>query len=390
MPDRSFLDWPFFDESHRRLGNEIRSWCQREVSKPEESHVEEQCRTLARSLGSAGWLRYVVPSQYGGVHDAPDVRSLCLIRETLAYHSGLAEFVFAMQGLGSGPITLFGSEALKRRYLPKIASGETIGAFAISEPDAGSDVRNIQTTATREGDHFSVNGTKSWISNGGLADYYVTFCRCQVGEERRSAALVVDAGTPGLTIEPIQMIAAHPLGSLNFNNCHVPASALLGAEGDGLKIALATLDIFRSTVGAAAVGFARRALHEAVCFARHRQAFGQTLSDFQMIQAKLAEMALAIDASALLVYRAAWTRDVMRRPITREAAMAKLHATEEAQRVIDEAVQILGARGVVAGSITEQLYRDIRSLRIYEGTSEIQKLIIAAQVLKAAGASDAG
>jgi len=390
MPDRSFLEWPFFDDSHRHLANEIRNWCQREVPKPEDSHIEQQCRTLAGSLGSAGWLRYVIPSQYGGVHDAPDVRSLCLIRETLAYHSGLAEFVFAMQGLGSGPITLFGSEALKRRYLPKIASGETIGAFAISEPEAGSDVRNIRTEGTREGDHFIVNGTKSWISNCGLADYYVTFCRCPVGEERRYAALVVDAGTPGLTIEPVQMIAAHPLGNLHFNNCHVPASALLGAEGDGLKIALATLDIFRSTVGAAAAGFARRALHEAVCFASHRQAFGQTLSEFQMIQAKLAEMALAIDASALLVYRAAWTRDVMRRPITREAAMAKLHATEEAQRVIDEAVQILGARGVVAGSITERLYRDIRSLRIYEGTSEIQKLIIAAQVLKAAGASDAG
>ena len=390
MPDRSFLEWPFFDDSQRHLANEIRNWCQREVPKPEDSHIEQQCRTLAGSLGSAGWLRYVIPSQYGGVHDAPDVRSLCLIRETLAYHSGLAEFVFAMQGLGSGPITLFGSEALKRRYLPKIASGETIGAFAISEPEAGSDVRNIRTEGTREGDHFIVNGTKSWISNCGLADYYVTFCRCPVGEERRYAALVVDAGTPGLTIEPVQMIAAHPLGNLHFNNCHVPASALLGAEGDGLKIALATLDIFRSTVGAAAVGFARRALHEAVCFASHRQAFGQTLSEFQMIQAKLAEMALAIDASALLVYRAAWTRDVMRRPITREAAMAKLHATEEAQRVIDEAVQILGARGVVAGSITERLYRDIRSLRIYEGTSEIQKLIIAAQVLKAAGASDAG
>ena len=390
MPDRSFLEWPFFEESHRRLANQIWSWSRREVPKPEESDVEKQCEILAQSLGAAGWLRYVVPSQYGGVHEAPDVRSLCLIRETLAYHSGLAEFVFAMQGLGSGAITLFGSEGLKQRYLSKTASGELIGAFAISEPEAGSDVRNIRTTATREGDRFNINGTKSWISNAGLADFYVTFCRCPAGEERRFAAVIVEAGTPGLTIEPLQMVAAHPIGNLHFNNCRVLASNLLGNEGDGLKIALGTLDIFRSTVGAAAVGFARRALHEALCFARQRQVFGQALSDFQMTQAKLAEMAVAIDASALLVYRAAWTRDVLGRSITREAAMAKLHATEQAQRVIDEAVQILGARGVLAGSITEQLYRDVRSLRIYEGTSEIQKLIIANQVLKAAGESDAG
>jgi acyl-CoA dehydrogenase len=390
MPDRSFFDWPFFEESHRRLAREIWSWCERELPQPKEVNVADQCRTLVNLLGRAGWLRYVVPSQYGGVHETPDVRSLCMIREALAYHSGLAEFAFAMQGLASGPIVLAASEELKRKHLPQIARGEMIGAFAISEPDAGSDVRNIRTKATLSGDSFEIHGTKSWISNAGLADFYITFCRFPVGEERRSVALIVDSSAAGMTVEAVQVVAAHPIGNLHFTDCRVPASNLLGQEGDGLKIALSTLDIFRPTVGAAAVGFSRRALDEAVRFAKHRQAFGQALSDFQMIQAKLAEMALAIDASALLVYRAAWTRDVLKHSITREAAMAKLHATEEAQRVIDEAVQILGARGVLAGSVTERLYREVRSLRIYEGTTEIQKLIIASQVLKAAGESHAG
>lgn len=390
MPDRTYFEWPFLDEPHRRLAREIWNWCERELPKPVETNVADQCKALVNLLGRAGWLQHVVPSQYGGIHRTPDVRSLCLIREALAYHSGLAEFAFAMQGLASAPIMLAASEELKQKYLPKISRGELIGAFAISEPDAGSDVRNIRTKATLEGDSYEIVGTKSWISNAGLADYYVTFCTFPVEEESRSVAVIVDANTPGLTIEPLQVIAAHPIGNLHLSACRVPSSHLLGAQGDGLKIALSTLDIFRSTVGAAAVGFARRALDEAVCFAKNRQAFGQALTDFQLIQAKLAEMALAIDASALLVYRAAWTRDALKRSITREAAMAKLQATEEAQRVIDEAVQILGARGVLAGSVTERLYREVRSLRIYEGTSEIQKLIIASQVLKTAGESHAG
>ena len=390
MPDRTYFDWPFFDEPHRRLARDIWGWCERELPKPAEANVADQCKALVNLMGRAGWLQQVVPSQYGGIHQTPDVRSLCLIREALAYHSGLAEFAFAMQGLASGPIMLAGSEELKQKYLPKISRGEMIGAFAISEPDAGSDVRNIRAEARLAGDRFEISGTKSWISNAGLADFYVTFCSYRVGEERRSVALIVDANTSGLTIEPLQVVAAHPIGNIHFSGCRVPASNLLGEEGDGLKIALSTLDIFRPTVGAAALGFARRALDEAICFAKSRQAFGQALTDFQMIQAKLAEMALAIDASALLVYRAAWTRDVLKRSITREAAMAKLHATEEAQQVIDEAVQILGARGVLAGSATERLYREIRSLRIYEGTSEIQKLIISSQLLKAAQGSHAG
>jgi alkylation response protein AidB-like acyl-CoA dehydrogenase len=268
--------------------------------------------------------------------------------------------------------------------LPKIASGQMVGAFAISEPDAGSDLRAMQTSARREGDNFVISGTKTWISNTGLADFYVVFCRYPAAGEKSYVALIVHRDSPGLSTERFDVIAPHPIGTLRFDDCRVPASALVGQEGQGLKIALATLDIFRATVGAAAVGFARRALDEAVAFARNRKMFGQLLSEFQITQTKLAEMALAMDASALLVYRSAWTHDVLKRPVTREAAMAKLHATESAQQVIDDAVQILGARGVLAGSITEQLYREIRALRIYEGTSEVQKLIIAAQVLKAA------
>jgi acyl-CoA dehydrogenase len=381
MPERSFLAWPFFDESHRELARKL-TRDSKQIA-PDEN-IDQRCRALLHELAIQGLLKYTVSSQYGGPTPDFDVRSLCLIREALAYDSGLADFVFAMQGLGSAPIALFGSDELKKKYLPKIASGQMVGAFAISEPDAGSDLRAMQTSARREGENFVIDGTKTWISNAGLADLYIAFCRFPAAGEKSYVALIVHRDSPGLSTERFEVMAPHPIGRLRFHDCRVPASALVGQEGQGLKIALATLDIFRATVGAAAVGFARRALDEAIAFARNRKMFGQALSEFQITQTKLAEMALAIDASALLVYRAAWTHDVLKQPVTREAAMAKLHATESAQKVIDDAVQILGARGVLAGSITEQLYREIRALRIYEGTSEVQKLIIAAQVLKAA------
>jgi len=386
MPDRSFLEWPFFEEEHRKLARELQSWVKRNtvvLEHPSSESLDEQCRRLVRSFGNR-FLKHVVPYPFGGCKRRLDVRSLCLIRESMAYHSGLADFAFAMQGLGSGPISLFGSNALKKEYLPKVANGKMIAAFAISEPEAGSDVRSMQTTACRDGDEYVINGTKTWISNADLAGFYVVFCRYPEGGEKSYVALLVEGETDGLTIHRFDVIAPHPIGTLEFKNCRVPKSAIVGKDGDGLKIALATLDVFRPTVGAAALGFARRALDEAVAWAEKRKAFGKTLSEFQITQAKLADMALAIDTSALLVYRAAWTHDVLKQPVTREAAMAKLHATESAQHVIDEAVQILGGQGVLAGSITERLYREIRALRIYEGTSEIQKLIIANQVLKAA------
>lgn len=384
MPDRSFLAWPFFEEEHQKLVRELQSWVKRNallLEHPPSDDLDERCRALVRGLGNK-FLKYAVPYPFGGFKKRLDVRSLCLIREFLAYHSGLADFAFAMQGLGSGPISLFGSNALKKELLPKVARGRAIGAFAISEPQAGSDVRSMQTTARRDGNDFLINGTKTWISNADLAEFYVVFCRYPERREASYLALLVGGKAEGLTIHRFDVIAPHPIGTLEFKNCRVPKSVIIGKEGDGLKIALATLDVFRPTVGAAALGFARRALDEAVAWAQKRKAFGKTLSEFQITQAKLAEMAVAIDTSALLIYRAAWTHDVQRESVTREAAMAKLHATESAQKVIDEAVQILGGHGVLAGSVTEQLYREVRALRIYEGTSEIQKLIIASQMLK--------
>lgn len=378
MADQSYLSWPFLAEEHRALARDLRAWCGANLKADHPQDIDAACRSFAKSLGQAGWLRATT-----GVANKPSVRSLCVSRETLAYHSGLADFVFAMQGLGSVPISLFGSDALKKKWLEKVGAGTAISAFAISEPDAGSDVAAMKTTARRDGDSFVIDGTKTWISNAGIADFYITFCRFPEAGDKRYAALLVESDAPGLRVaERINVIAPHPLGTLEFNNCRVPATNVVGEAGSGLKIALASLDLLRSTVAAAALGFARRALDEAVAFATHRQAFGKQLSDFQMTQAKLAEMALAIDTSALLVYRAAWAYDTGAERVTREAAMAKLHATESAQRVIDEAVQILGGRGVVSGAIVEQLYREIRSLRIYEGTSEIQKLVIATQVLK--------
>jgi alkylation response protein AidB-like acyl-CoA dehydrogenase len=323
-----------------------------------------------------------VPHVYGGALDALDVRSICLIRETLAYTSGLAEFAFAMQGLGSAPISLFGSDALRKKYLPGIAAGTSIAAFAISEAEAGSDLHAMRTVAHRDGTSIVINGEKTWISNAGIAAQYVVFCRWPEGGDRSFIALVVDAGTPGLTIgPPIAVIAPHPLGTISFEECRVSQDAVIGEPGKGMRVALGTLDVFRTTVGAAALGFARRALDEALRHVKSRVVFGKPLVEFQLTQAAIADMATAIDAAALLVYRAAWLHDQGAVRITREAAMAKLVATESAQQVIDRAVQLLGARGVVSGEPVERLYREIRALRIYEGTSEIQKLVIAGQIL---------
>jgi len=382
MADRTYLDWPFFDDSHRVLAREVAAWRDRELRDAHDPDPAAACRAFVAQLGAAGWLKYAVPRAYGGVLDAFDVRSICLIRETLGYASGLAEFAFAMQGLGSGPISLFGSDALKQKYLPAVASGASIAAFAISEAGAGSDLSAMETTARRDGAHIVINGAKTWISNAGIAAHYVVFCRWPEGGERSFIALVVDAGTKGLTVSgAIDVLAPHPLGTLTFTDCRVPSDAVVGDPGKGMRVALGTLDVFRTTVGAAALGFARRAQDEAVAHVKQRVAFGKPLAEFQLTQARIAEMATCIDAAALLVYRAAWTRDQGAARVTREAAMAKLVATEMAQQVIDGAVQLLGARGVVVGEPVERLYREIRALRIYEGTSEIQKLVIAAQVL---------
>jgi acyl-CoA dehydrogenase len=388
MPDTSYLDWPFLEARHAEFARALDAWAIRELGSEANGHasdraaVDERCRVLVRLLGSAGWLRHVVPAAYGGDRDTLDVRTICLARETLARFDPLADFVFAMQGLGSGPIALYGSEALKQRYLPRVASGEAIAGFAISETQGGSDVSSMRTTARRDGETYIIDGEKTWISNAGIADHYVVFCRMpELGAS--FGAFVVDATADGLDVtERIDTIAPHPLGTLSFRSCRVDASAMIGEPGGGLKVALGTLDVFRSTVGAAALGMARRALDEAVAWTKSRDAFGKKLAEFQLSQAKLADMALLVDASALLVYRAAWTRDCGAERVTREAAMAKLHATESAQRVIDDALQLFGGRGVVAGSPVERLYREIRALRIYEGTSEIQKLVIAGQVLK--------
>ena len=382
--DKSYLDWPFFNEAHRALAAKLEDWCESEGKFFEVIHawsLDDACRSIVRKLGDAGWLRYVVPKQFGGVYPALEVTSLCLIREALAQRSGLVEFCFALQGLGVGPVTLFGSDEVKQRILPRIAKGQSIGAFAISEVDAGSDLSGMQTSARKDGDSYVINGEKTWISNAGIADYYVVFCRMEE-KERKFIAMLVESGNPGFeVVERIQVIAPHPLGTIRFTNCRVRADCVVGEPGKGMHAALGTLDIFRATVGAAALGLSRRALTCSIAHVTQRKAFGQTLADFQLTQAKLADMALAIDASALLVYRAAWVRDISGARITREAAMAKLHATESAQKIVDDAVQLQGARGVVAGETVERLYREVRALRIYEGASEIQKLIIAAQLL---------
>lgn len=386
MPDRTYLDWPFLEDRHRRFAADLRDWTQNaDLDDDEPADLDGACRAIVHALGKGGWLRAVVPASAGGLDDTLDVRTLCLAREILGYRSGLADFAFAMQGLGSASISLFGDDALKAAYLPQVASGERIAAFALSEPEAGSDVSALATTARVDGDDFVLDGLKTWISNGGIADHYVVFARTgEAPGARGLSAFVVDADTPGLEVsERIDVIAPHPLATLRFESCRVPRGHMLGGPGDGFKVAMSTLDIFRSTVGAAALGFARRALDEALDRAATRSVFGKLLADQQMIQSKLADMAVKVDAAALLIYRAAWTKDHYRGRVTREASMAKLYATEAAQDVIDEAVQIFGGHGVVSGNVAERLYREIRALRIYEGTSEIQRLVIAGQALAA-------
>ncbi len=391
MPDRTFLDWPFLDDAHRALAAELEPWAAREIPAilgDEEGDLDATCRRLVARLGEAGWLGYSVPAAHGGRTEALDVRSLCILRETLARHSGLADFSFAMQGLGSCPISLFGTSEQCARTLPAVREGRAIAAFALSEPEAGSDVAAMATTARADGNGYVIDGTKTWISNGGIADFYVVFARTgEAPGARGLSAFLVDAGTPGLEIaERIEVTAPHPMATLSFEGCRVKADSMLGAAGGGFKVAMATLDIFRSTVGAAALGFARRALDEAAARARDRRIFGGALADLQITQAKLADMAVDVDASALLVYRAAWTRDCVADRVTREASMAKLYATEAAQRVVDSAVQIFGGQGVVAGSVPERLYREVRALRIYEGATEVQKVVIARQLLATYGA----
>lgn len=380
------LDWPFFGESHRAFAAELSGWADSDLTGLPHDDVDEACRARVAALGAAGFLKAAVPAAYGGLNDKLDVRTLCLAREILAAHDGLADFAFAMQGLGTGSISIAGSEAMKRRILPDIAIGKRIAAFALSEKEAGSDVAAMATTATPDGNaHVRIDGEKSWISNGGIADHYVVFARTgEAPGARGLSAFLVEADTPGLTVpERIEVIAPHPLATLRFEGCRVPLENRIGGPGDGFKVAMATLDIFRSTVGAAALGFARRALHETISHANGRKLFGGTLGDLQLSQAAIAESAAEVDAAALLVYRAAWTKDRGAARVTREAALAKLVATENAQAVIDRAVQIHGGLGVTKGVKVEELYREIRALRIYEGASEVQKVVIARDLLKA-------
>jgi acyl-CoA dehydrogenase len=379
MADRSFLDWPFFEDSHRVLADALEEWCSTELTHAHSDDIDAECRDLVRKLGAGGWLRYCVPAAYGGVHESLDVRSLALIRETLARHSGLADFAFAMQGLGSGTISLFGSEEQKQAYLPAVARGDKIAAFALTEPASGSDVASIETNASETDGGWRIDGAKTYISNGGIADYYVLFARTGDAPGAKGiSAFIVDADTAGLDAsERIRVIAPHPLATLRFDDIRLPASALLGERGRGFAQAMATLDIFRTTVGAAALGFARRALDEATQRALTRRLGSGTLADNPITQSKLAEMVLDVDTSALLIYRAAWLRDVKGQRNSREAALAKLHATDSAQSVIDKAVQMFGGLGVTHGVPVESLYREIRALRIYEGASEVQKVVIA-------------
>jgi len=378
-----FLDWPFFEDRHRTLARALEAWASEHI-KPAQvetrNAVDEACRSLVRLLAHGGWLQHCV---FGDSAGAADTRAICLVRETLASHSGLADFAFAMQGLGSGAISLDGTDQQKQRYLPRVASGDAIAAFALSEPHAGSDVAAMQCSARQEGQEFVLDGEKTWISNGGIADFYVVFAKTDPAAGTRGiSAFIVDADTEGLEIaERIDVIAPHPLARLRFTACRVPASQLLGSSGQGFKLAMRTLDIFRTSVGAAALGFARHAFAEASQRAVSRKMFGQALGDFQITQQKLAQMATAIDASALLVYRAAWLRD-SGKTITREAAMAKMTATENAQQVIDMAVQMFGGEGVRSGTPVESLYREIRALRIYEGATEVQQLIIGRDIMK--------
>jgi acyl-CoA dehydrogenase len=376
------LDWPFFDDTHRTLGRELAAWVDgRSIAHDD---VDAACRAWVRALGDAGHLRHCVPTAYGGARESLDSRALCVAREVLAYANGLADFAFAMQGLGSAPITLAGSEAQRAHWLPKVARGEVIAAFALSEPEAGSDALALVTRAIRDGDGWRIDGCKTWISNGGIADFYCVFAR--TGDAAGAAgisAFIVPADTKGLIVaERIEVLAPHPLARLVLEGCRVPADAMLGAQGEGFKLAMRTLDIFRASVAAAANGFARRALDEAAARAKTRPMFGSTLGEQPLAQAMLGEMAAQIDAATLLTARAAWKRDVQQGRTTREAAIAKMVATESAQQVIDAALQLHGALGLRSGIVVERLYREIRALRIYEGATEVQKLIVGRDLLK--------
>jgi acyl-CoA dehydrogenase len=374
MSDRTFLSWPFFEERHRLLAEMLEGWAADHLP-VDQGHVDAACRGLVVALGEAGILRHS-----GG--EALDVRSLCLIRETLARHDGLADFAFAMQGLGMGAVSLFGSD-VQRQWLDKTRAGQAISGFMLTEPEAGSDVANMTTAAVRDGNGYVLNGEKTWISNGGIADIYTVIARTgEAPGARGLSAFLVPADTPGLSVvERLEVIAPHPLARLRFDDVHLPTEALIGAAGSGFRIAMSVLDVFRSTVGAAALGFARRAMDESLKRVSERQLFGAPLFDLQMVQGHIADMALGIDASALLIYRAAWAKDMGAPRVTREAAMAKLHATETAQKIIDAAVQLHGGDGVRSGHIVESLYREIRALRIYEGASDVQKVVIARQAI---------
>lgn len=381
MADRTFLNWPFFEDRHRTLAADLDAWAAETVSGIDHSDTDAACRALVAALGKGGW------AQHSGAPagETLDVRSLCLIRETLARHDGLADFAFAMQGLGTGAISLFGNEAQQAEWLPLTRSGQAISAFALTEPQSGSDVANSTMTATLDGDEYVLNGEKTWISNGGIADVYTLFARTGEGPGAKGlSAFIVPAGLPGFeVVERQQVIAPHPLATLRFTECRIPASAMIGGPGQGFRIAMSVLDVFRSTVAAAALGFARRALDEALSRVTSRQVQGAPLFDLQMVQGHIADMALDVDAAALLVYRAAWTKDSGAPRVTREAAMAKLFATDQAQQVIDKAVQLHGGDGVRSGETVEKLYREIRALRIYEGASDVQRVVIARQALGA-------
>jgi acyl-CoA dehydrogenase len=382
--NNAHLQWPFFEDHHRTLAAELEAWAAASVAHIHSDDNDADCKQLVSLLGEAGWLRHAVAGQaFGGQGETVDTRTICLLRETLARHNGLADFAFAMQGLGSGPISLDGSDAQKKAYLPRVASGQAIAAFALSEPDAGSDVAAMCCEATVDGTDYILNGEKTWISNGGIADFYVVFARTgEAPGARGISAFIVDADTPGFEVaQRIHVIAPHPLATIRLTDCRIAASQRIGEAGQGFKVAMRTLDVFRTSVAAAALGFAKRALQEALARASSRDMFGGKLADFQITQAKLADMALAVDSSSLLTYRAAWQRD-QGGNVTKEAAMAKLAATEQAQQVIDAAVQIWGGMGVVSGVMVERLYREIRALRIYEGASEVQQLIIARELLK--------
>lgn len=384
MADQTFLDWPFFEDKHRALASELEQWCESNLDHIDHGDVDDACLSLVNLLGAGSWLEYSAIDPEDATSKL-DVRSLCIIRETLARHRGLADFAFAMQGLGTGAISLFGTLKQKKSWLAKVRAGQAVSAFALTEPGSGSDVAHSTMTAEIDGDHYILNGQKTWISNGGIADIYTVFARTGDAPGAKGlSAFLVPADIDGFSVsERLETIAPHPLATLEFKNCRVHKSAMIGHSGEGFKIAMSVLDVFRSTVAAAALGFARRAMDEALLHSSSREIQGSLLSDFQMVQGHLADMALNIDASALLIYRAAWLKDSGAHRISREASMAKLFSTEQAQKVIDQAVQLHGGDGVRSGNVVEKLYREIRALRIYEGASDVQKIIIARQTLAA-------